>query len=295
VRILITGASGFVGSQLGRHLSREHDVLGIVFRNQRCLPFRFESVDLTAGKAVAALLQEFKPRVIVHAAAMSRVLDCEDHPEEAAGMNVGVTEVLAIAAKNAHARMIFLSSDQVFSGGKGGYRESHTPDPANVYGRTKLEAEQAVLASGAVALIVRSNSVVGPSIGWGESFTDMVLRKLRNRQTLTLFEDQYRSPIHIRTMVRVLEAACVMEFSGLLHVGGSRRLNRLDTGYAVARAYGLSPDPIVPASYSTHPRASIMTADNSYDISRLRQLMPFIEFKPLDEELAQDAQESRIP
>jgi dTDP-4-dehydrorhamnose reductase len=293
VRILITGASGFVGSHLGKYLARDHHVLGVVFRDERRLPFPFRSVDLTADKAVAALLSEFKPQVIVHAAAMSKVLDCEDRPEAAFEMNVGVTERIARGALQYHAKLIFLSSDQVFSGAVGGYRESHTPDPVNIYGRSKFEAEQAVLASRATSLIVRSNSIVGPSLGWGESFTDMVLRKLRSGEPLTLFDDQYRSPIHIRAMVRLLEAACVLEFSGLLHAGGPRRENRLATGYAVARAYGLSADPIQAASYKTHPRAGAMTADNSFDVSRLKQLMPFLEFRSLDDELFEDAQPSR--
>ena len=295
MRILITGASGFVGSHLGKHLSRDHDVLGIVFRNQRCLPFPNESIDLTAGKAVTALLQDFKPHVIVHAAAMSRVIECEDHPEQAALANVAVTESLALAAKTLRARLIFLSSDQVFSGKKGGYRESHIPDPVNVYGRTKLEAENAVIASGVVSLIVRSNSLVGPSIGWGDSFTDMIVRKLRAGEAVTLFEDQYRSPIHIRTMVRIVEAVCVLGLSGLIHAGGPRRISRLDTGYAVARAYALSPEGITAVGYRSHPRADVLTADNSYDISHLRQLLPFIEMRPLDEELAEDAITSRKP
>jgi dTDP-4-dehydrorhamnose reductase len=289
VRILITGASGFVGSHLGKHLSAEHDVLGVVFRTQRRLPFRYDSADLTAPKAVAALLQTFKPQVIIHAAAMSRVLECEQNPAEAQNVNVTATATLLHWAERLHSKFIFLSSDQVFSGNRGGYRESHDPDPVNIYGRTKLEAERLVLTSTVPNLVVRSNSVVGPSLGWGESFTDMILRKLRAGDAVTLFADQYRSPIHIRMMVRLLEAACVLEFSGLLHAGGPQRINRLDTGYAVARAYGLSPDPIEAAPFASHPHAEIMTADNSYDISRLKQWMPFLDIRSLDEELAEDA------
>lgn len=264
-------------------------MLGVVFRTLTRLPFRFECADLTAAPAVAALLQSFRPQVIVHAAAMSRVLDCEDHPDEAEAVNVAATENLVHWAETLHARFIFLSSDQVFSGSKGAYRESHAPDPVNVYGRTKLEAERLVLASAAPLTIIRSNSVVGPTLGWGESFTDMVLKKLRAGDKVTLFQDQYRSPIHIRSMVQVLNAACVLEFSGLLHVGGGRRMNRLDTGFAVARAYGLPSDSIESASFKAHPRAEVLTADNSYDISRLKQLMPFLKLRSLDDELAEDA------
>jgi hypothetical protein len=90
-------------------------------------------------------------------------------------------------------------------------------------------------------------------------------------------------------MLDVIESACVNDLSGLLHVGGPARLSRLDTGYALARAYGLSPDAVRPGSYLSHPRASIMTADTSFDISRLLQMVPALRLKSLDEEFAEDS------
>ncbi len=289
MRILITGASGFIGSHLGKRLSAGHEVLGTVFRSPKKLPFHSERLDLTGEFAVASLLQEFKPQVIVHAAALSRVIGCEERPADAVAVNVTATARLLRWAETLHAKLIFLSSDQVYSGVKGGYRESDAPDPVSVYGHTKLEAEQRVLASTARTLVIRSNSVVGPSLGWGESFSDMVLNRLRAGRSIELFEDQYRSPIHIRSLLDVLESACVLDFSGLVHVGGPRRHSRLDVGYAVARAYGLSCDPITVSRFREHPQAAIMTADTSYDISRLKQLMPFVRLRRLDDELLADA------
>jgi len=290
VRILITGASGFIGSHLGHWLSREHDIVGIVNRAHREPSFRFARVDLRDERAVAAWMESFVPHVIVHSAALSRVVECEDQPDAAFSLNVRVTTQLVRWAERLRSKFIFLSSDQVFSGCKGGLRESDTPDPVSVYGRTKLEGERVVLSSAARCVVVRSNSVVGLSIGWGESFSQMVLNRMRQGLPVTLFQDQYRSPIHIRAMVRVLERACVQNINGLLHVGGLKRMSRLDVGYAVARAYGMSADLIEPASYLSHPRASLMTADTSYDIARLRQVMPGLELKPLDEEFGCDAE-----
>ena len=289
MRILITGASGFIGSHLGRRLAERHDVLGIVFRAARTPSFRCVRADLTDEREVAETLRGFAPQVIVHAAAISRVIECEDRPDDATAVNVTATARLVRWAERLHAKLIFISSDQVFSGRKGGRRESDTPGPVSHYGRTKLEAEQHVLSSSARCLVVRSNSVVGPSQGWGESFTDRVTTKLRRGESVILFADQHRFPLHIRSMTDILEAACVHDLSGLLHVGGLARLSRLDTGYALVRAYGLNPDLIRPASYLSHPRADIMTADTSYDVSRLLQVIPALHLKPLDEEFAADA------
>jgi dTDP-4-dehydrorhamnose reductase len=293
LRILITGATGFAGARLGVHLAQRYDVLGIGWRAQRMPPFPCERADLTNADAISAVVTAFRPQAIVHLAAMSRVIGCEDHSEQARDLNVYATARLVIVAAKLRAKFIFISTDQVFSGRRGIYRESDEPGPVGVYGRTKLEAERIVLSSEAQSLVIRSNSIVGASRCFGESFSDRILHALRRGETADLFQDQYRSPIHIRQLVQILEAGCTMEFSGLLHVGGSKRMSRLDTGYAVARAYGLSADGIHPVSYLSHPRAVIMTADTSYDITRLKQAMPFLAFPPLDDDFIADARDAR--
>jgi dTDP-4-dehydrorhamnose reductase len=292
VRILITGATGFAGAHLGVHLAQRYDVLGIGFSARRLPSFPCERADLTNVAAIAAILTAFRPEAIVHLAALSRVIGCEDHPERASEVNVSATARLVVWAAKLRAKFVFVSTDQVFSGRRGCYRESDAPGPVSVYGRTKLEAEQLVLNSEARTLIVRSNSIVGAACGFGESFSDRVLNALRRGETADLFQDQYRSPIHIRQFVQILEAACTMEFSGLVHVGGRKRMSRLDTGYAVARAYGLSADAIHPVSYLNHPRASIMTADTCYDITRLKRWLPSLSFPALDDDFFADAHDS---
>jgi dTDP-4-dehydrorhamnose reductase len=289
VRIFVTGVTGFVGSHVAEHLRTEHQILGTSFRSTKIPRVPFERVDLTDEKSVTLLITDFQPQVIVHLAAMSRVIECEDHPDDSECVNVMATAHLARLAHRVHAKLIFVSTDQVFSGNKGGYRESEDPAPAGKYGLTKLLAEHIVLSSEAKSLIIRSNSVVGASIGFGESFSDRVLRASQRKVSAELFQDQYRSPIHVRVLTKVIEAACVREINGLLHVGGPKRTSRLDTGFAVLRAYGLSADFIQPVSYHTHPRSSIMTADTSYDISRLKQVMPFLHFRQMEDEFIEDA------
>ena len=295
MRILITGASGFIGSQLGVRLARSHEVLGITFRSSRPLPFPSQPVDLTDERSVALILREFGPEVIVHAAAMSRVLECEQDPRAAHNINVDATGRLARWAERGRAKLIFLSSDQVFSGRKGLYIESDFPDPINSYGRSKLAAEQLVLEASSANLVVRSNSVMGSANGRGESFSDWILSRLQSGQRVSLFHDQYRSPIHIRTVMDVLESACVQGVVGMVHVGGSRRLSRADVGFALARAYALGADLIDVVSVDTHANAAVMPRDTSYKIAHLRQAMPYIRFRSLEDEFVTDAREAEVP
>lgn len=288
MRIIVTGASGFVGSHAVVCLAARHEVLGLVFRTEGSFPFPYKRIDLTQDEPLLRLLQEWKPDAIVHSAAMSRVLECERDPDRAQAINVEATSRLVRLAVRIHTKLIFISSDQVYSGARGGYRESDKPAPAGWYGRTKLEAEQCVLNSAARHLILRSNSVVGGGIGWGESFTMRVVNAVKRGEQVRLFFDQYRSPIHIRGLVQVIERACVSNLNGLLNIGGPKRMSRLETGCMALRAAGISPEPIESVSYLSHHGASIMTRDTSYDISRFRQAMPDFRFQPLDEELAAD-------
>lgn len=288
MRIVVTGASGFVGSNAAADLTARHDVLGLTFQTRGAFPFPCERVDLTCDEPLSSHLHAWKPDVIVHSAAMSRVLECERDPNRAHAVNVEATGRLVRLAERLHAKLIFISSDQVYSGGKGGYRESDEPAPVGRYGRTKLEAERLVLNSAARHLVLRSNSVVGNGIGWGESFSMRVVGAARRGEPIPLFFDQYRSPIHVRTLVRVIEIACLSEISGLLNVGGLKRLSRLEAGCIALRAAGISPERVESVSYLSHSGAEFMTRDTSYDISRLRQLMPDVGIQPLDEVLSED-------
>ncbi len=294
MRVLISGASGFIGSQLGQRMARDHEILGITFRSSRPLPFPAQPVDLTEERTVAFVVREFRPDVIVHSAALSRVLTCQKDAALAEAVNVGATGRLARWAERMHAKMIFLSSDQVFSGDKGLYIESDAPNPINVYGATKLSAERMVLETSSANLVIRSNSVVGPAQGRGESFSDWVLKRLQSGMRVPLFHDQYRSPLHVRTMLDVLVSACIHDVTGLIHVGGPKRMSRTDLGYAVTRAYGLSPDLIDVTELSSHPDAAIMPRDTSYRIAHLKQVMPYIKFESLEDEFLKDARQAEV-
>jgi dTDP-4-dehydrorhamnose reductase len=294
VRILITGASGFIGSHLGQRLSRDHEILGIAFQTRKPLPFRHDFADLTDDYSVSALLQSFKPQVIVHAAAMSKVAQCEDQPEAAREINAAATARLTRWSQRLSAKLVFLSSDQVFDGRKGGYRESDAPHPISEYGLTKLEAERMILSSETRAVILRSNSVVGHSMGWGESFSDWILNRLRAGQPVPLYIDQYRSPIHVNVITEILALACITDMGGLIHAGGPKRMSRLQVGFAVSRAYGLSTDLFEEHSFMAHSHAAVMTADTSYDISHLKQILPLLKQRSLDEDLLDDAEKDKV-
>lgn len=136
-KVMITGSSGFLGSRLALFLKDACDLL---------LPAHSE-LNICREEAVRAYLEEHRPDVVIHCAALSDTGYCEQHPEESHRVNVQGTVRVAKACKRTGARLVFMSSDQVYNGSplSGPLKEADAIAPANVYGRHKLEAEQRAL------------------------------------------------------------------------------------------------------------------------------------------------------
>ena len=136
--------------------------------------------------------------VVLHAAALARVVDCCRDPERARHVNTDATQTLAGLAADAGARLVLVSTDLVFDGENAPYRETHAASPASVYGWTKREAEVAVLAVPRSAA-VRVSLLYGPSLHGRPSFFDEQVAALRAGRPVTLFRDEWRTPLDLVT------------------------------------------------------------------------------------------------
>ncbi len=288
MRILLTGATGFIGAHLGAALNTNHDILGIAGENPRSPGFSVQRANLTDQRATRDLLREFAADMIIHSAALSRILECEAYPKKAEEINVIATRTLTEEAASRGAKMIFFSSDMVFSGQKGNYTEQDTPSPINVYGRTKLRAEKIVLDTNPQNLVVRLNSVVGASRGFGASFSERILSDIRKQGKVQLFTDQFRSPIHVRSVISVVTRLIAKNAVGVLHLGGPQRLSRAELGRALCRAAGIPEEAIEENSYRSHQHAALFPHDNSFGIGRREIEMPELQVQTVEKEFAED-------
>jgi dTDP-4-dehydrorhamnose reductase len=294
MRVLITGASGFIGAQLGRTLAKTHDVLGVAWTSRHSPDFPTCRLDLTEQDASRKLLHGFPADVVIHAAAMSRVVECEEHPAKAEEINVHATRELAREAAAHGARFLFFSSDMVFSGETGYYTEQSPPSPQNAYGRTKLRAEAAVLEANPRHLVVRLNLVVGRGEGFGTSFSERILEKIGKRGKASLFADQFRSPIHVRSVVSAVVLLMEKGVTGILHLGGPQRLSRAELGRALCRAAGIEEERIEEVSYLSHPQAALLPRDTSFGVGRREVEVPELGVRPIETELAADYEKERV-
>jgi dTDP-4-dehydrorhamnose reductase len=283
--IIVTGGSGHLGGWVV-HLARaEWDVTATYLTRPWSAPgVDWRQLDVRDRAAVAALIREVRPRVIVHTAALN-----PGQGTAFEAVNVDGTRHVARAVALVGARLIHVSTDVVFDGEKGSYVEEDPPAPLTPYGRSKALAEQAVRASGARAVIVRTSLIYGPAVGarqtplrntsWQEwdRQTRWVVGDLRTGTPVRLFTDERRCPIWVESL-----AAALLELSrsedvgpslppGLLHVAGAQPLSRYQFGLRLARFHRVDPRAIAPALSSDS--GLIRPLDCTLDCTRARALL----------------------
>jgi dTDP-4-dehydrorhamnose reductase len=260
----ITGAGGLVGSYLVRTASRwapDWDVRGLTRQD----------VDLTDEPAVRRLWREHQPAAVIHCAAISRPAVCEQDPDLATKINVSATALLASLASDVP--LLFFSSDQVFDGRQGWYVETDRINPINRYGETKAAAEEIVL-SNPRHTVIRLALTAGTSSTGDRSFVEDMRRSAARDQRLTLFTDEFRSPVPAGVVARAIWELIAQQPSGLYHLGGAERLSRMEIGEALATWYpelGSRLQPGSVAAYHGPPRPP----DLSMRCEKLQRLLSF--------------------
>ena len=234
-RILITGAFGQLGTSL-RNILSDQSILAA----GRMIPMKEKNgcalLDITELNQVRETITLFQPDVIVHLAAMTDVDGCERDPEMAFDVNVRGTENLL---DNFNGRFIYISTDYVFDGSDGPYAEKDEVNPISVYGRTKFYGEDLVQQSDANWVILRSNVVFSFNERTKASFMDWVVDSLKNRQSITVVDDQWNNPTWTVDLARIISRIIDHEIQGLYHYGGRDLLNRFAFAEMIAETFKL--------------------------------------------------------
>lgn len=274
--VLVTGASGQLGSYLLRHLvsQQRHEIVawsGSRGGTSSGIPLR--PVDLTDANQVRDAFQEDRPAVIIHAAAVSRIDLCYAQPELAESVNVrGTRQLVSLAADHA-SRFIYVSTDLVFDGRKGHYVERDLPRPLSRYGQSKLAAEQVVL-QWPDAAVVRVSLLFGPSLNGQPSFFDQQLAGLREGRPVKLFTDEWRTPLSLATAATALVEVAASNLAGVLHIGGPERMSRWQMGQQLAVFLGCDPQLLQATRQTEVPFPEPRPPDVSLDSSLWRSHFP---------------------
>ncbi|MGO9166025.1 MAG: SDR family oxidoreductase [Candidatus Sulfotelmatobacter sp.] len=240
--LVVTGASGLLGASVLRSaLDLGWEAIGLCHQHViRDPAIHIASVDLTDDSSTRTLLLDLRPEVIVHCAAATNVDWCEDNPRQAEAINVQASATLAEIACTLNARLMYISTDAVFDGGKGGYVETDEPAPLNVYARSKLAGEREALRRRPPAIVARVN-IYGWNAQDKHSLAEWVLRELEQGRQVPGFTDVFFTPILVNHLVPVLFDMLQHELSGLYHIAGSERTSKFEFARRVAAAFGFDP------------------------------------------------------
>jgi len=288
MRWLVTGASGQLGGYLLRHLrDRGEEVVawsGSV-RGEVCgVPLQV--VDLGDTASMPVPFHDAKAEAVIHAAALARVDECLRDPKRARRVNTDATARLAELSADAGARFLYVSTDLVFDGERAPYRETDPPQPLSVYGHTKADGETAVLAVPRT-VVARVSLLFGPTLSGRPGFFDGLVASLREGRQVTMFADEWRTPLAMPAAAAALVEIARSDVTGLLHVGGCERLSRLEMGQCLADHLGTSRSVLLCASRNSVAAAEPRARDVSLDSSRWRSLFPQSPWPTYREALAQ--------
>jgi dTDP-4-dehydrorhamnose reductase len=245
-RILLTGASGFLGGNFCHFYGDKYEVHALFHRHPVIFPgIRSYSCDLQNQQQVSKLVKRIKPDAITHLAALSQPNDCARQPELSYKINVEASEYLAQLSAELGIPFLFTSTDLVFDGEEAPYGEYSIPEPANLYGKHKWEAEMRVGGANPDVFICRLPLMYGNSYSAGVSFLQPILENLKNGKTVNLFSDEYRTPASAHDVCEGLLLLLSDGEPGLYHLGGPERLSRVEMGEVIADVYGFSRELLV--------------------------------------------------
>jgi len=266
-RILITGASGLLGANLVLAAKDRHQVTAVCHQHPIVVDgVRCVTADLSRAEAADELISAERPAWVVHCAAATDVDQCERDPAWASRLNVEMAARVAEASARAGARLVHMSTDALFDGERGGYRESDPPRPVNAYGRSKLEGEQAVLARDPGAAVLRTNFFGWHA--WGRrGLAEWFLSQFASSKPAPGFVDSWIAPLLVNDLAGLILEIAALGLSGIYHAIGNECLSKYEFGRRLAREFGFDETLVYPAHVDEAgldaPRPRNLCLDNS--------------------------------
>lgn len=278
MKVLVTGANGLLGQELIKLLLQKNYEVVAVSRGPSRLPqfvanknLSYRELDITDGLASNSTIRDFKPEVIIHAAAMTHVDNCELNKIDCYNINVTATRFLIEAAKEITAKFIYVSTDFIFDGLEGPYKEDDEPKPVNYYGSTKLSAETEVMESGLEWSIVRTVLVIGKAETTRSNIISWVKEKLEKKEKIKVVDDQFRTPTFTEDLARGIVLVVEKSALGIFHISGKDLLTPYQIALKTAEHFGLDNSLIEKADATSFSQPALRPPRTGFYIDKARK------------------------
>jgi len=224
----VTGASGLLSINFFLKYSQNFNITGILHNRNLDLGFKNISlikINLFDKSQLISLLKKSKPNYFLHNAALTNLEFCENNQDLCKKVNFELTKVIVDICKDLGIKLIFLSSDQLYSGSQESYNEEDITSPLNNYGKAKVMSEEYIMKYLSDSMIIRTNF-----FGWGtsyrQSFSDKIL-DFKNTNTKVLC-DVYFNPVYIGTLNEIILRLISIDFKGIVNVSSDNPISKYD-------------------------------------------------------------------
>jgi dTDP-4-dehydrorhamnose reductase len=277
MKILITGANGLLGQHLVKILLEKNYQVFATGKGEHRLAFTqnerysYHEMDIADGNSVSKVMSSVQPEVVVHAAAMTQVDDCELNPQQCERTNVqGTANVLMESELNSQ-HFIYISTDFVFDGEKGNYAEEDDLKPISYYGFTKMQAEAIVQTSEIAWSIVRTCLVYGNVLhGTRSNIISWVRDNLQQGKNIRVVSDQFRTPTYVEDLAKGILLIIEKKAQGIYHLSGKDLLTPYDIALQTAALLDLDKNKIEKVDASTFTQPGKRPLKTGFQIEKAR-------------------------
>jgi len=273
LKIIITGASGLYGSKLAKlAVSLGFEVYSSDVQELN-VSGNFVKMDITNKEVVDETFRRIKPEVVIHAATLTDVDKCELNKELAWKINVEGTKNIIEAAKTSESFLMYISTDYVFSGEKGNYKETDMPNPINYYGLTKLKAEELVKTQSEY-FIARPSVIYGSTPAAGKvNFALWLIETLKSNGKVKILTDQWNTPTLNTNLAEMTLEVAQRRVTGIYHLCGATRVSRFEFAELIAETFNLDKHLIDPSFSSQFTWPAKRPMDSSLDTSKAQSTL----------------------
>ena len=271
LKFLVTGSAGLVGQQVVKDLSKSNQVFSCYNESK---PEYGDSVkmDLKNYEMVSSILTEIKPDVVIHLGAMTGVDLCEKEKTSASEINTKATEIIAKECSKLNSFLVYVSTDYVFDGNFGMYKEDDVANPLGFYGKSKLEGEKAVQNFSTNWCIARTSTPFGlhPT---KKSFPIWVIENLQKQKQIDVLIDQFTSPTYVPNLSRRRIERAERRSTGIIHAAGASKISRYQMASMVSDKLNLDGTLLKQISMNKMKWVAQRPKDSSLDVSRASSIL----------------------
>jgi dTDP-4-dehydrorhamnose reductase len=290
VKVLVTGASGLLGTKLTEYALQSGHAVTSAYSQHRPSYGVPICLDATNEAKVQEAILSIKPDVVFNTASLTDVDLCEEQPELAMRVNGQAVGIIARACNKTGSFLIHLSTDYVFDGERGHYREDDKIGPINVYGRSKLFGETELAHNAIHYLLARTSVLYGWDRAYRPNFATWLVAKLRAGQPVGVVTDQIASPTLNTNLAKMLLEAAERRLTGIIHMAGAAPISRYEFALKLSRICDFNDGLLTPITHSATGWKARRPKDSSLDVGKAAQLL---DKKPgaIDEALKEFASE----